>query len=135
MVMRPAWPLSASLLLAACSPPAPPAGAVHKAPQTPAAPADTAPGFTNKVWKVGKSSGGHAGMLYVFLSDGTLLITSAQSTPSLGRWRYAGDTLTLVEEGIAHPAAVLKREADELTIRFPGPGTPLELTFVPAVAP
>lgn len=117
--------ITAVLLLAACSRPAPPAEAAR---------ADSTPGFANRVWMVGEKSAGDPGAFYVFLSDGTLLITSRHGTPSLGRWRYAGDTLTLVEEGIAHPAAVLRQETEELAIRFSGPGEPFEITFVPGVA-
>ncbi len=58
--------LAATLLLAACSQPAPPA-------------------FANKVWKALTSSAVEPGTFYVFLSDGTLLITPAHGTSALGR--------------------------------------------------
>ncbi|HET6577533.1 MAG TPA: hypothetical protein VFG66_04385 [Gemmatimonadales bacterium] len=119
--------LAAALLLAACSRPNPPAEPAH------AVRSDSTPAFANRVWKVARSSAGDPGTFYVFLSDGSLLITSPHGTPSLGSWRFAGDTLTLVEEGIAHPAAVLRLGADTLAIRIPGPGEPVEITFVPAV--
>lgn len=90
------------------------------------------PAFANTVWRVAAPSGIEAGALYVFLSDGSLLIASDHGTPSLGRWRSDGDTLTLVEEGIPHAAAILRRTADSLSIRFPGPGDPLLVTFVRA---
>lgn len=129
--------LAAGLLAVACSRPAPSAGVSREAPREAEAPPPAAatPAFADKVWKVGPSSGGEPGAFYVFLSDGTLLIASSHGTPSLGRWHAAGDTVTLVEEGIAHPAAVLRQSPDELAIRFAGRGEPLEITFVRGVAP
>lgn len=121
--------LAAALLLPACSPAGAPAEHARGVP------IDSTPAFANRVWRVARSSSGDSTSWYVFLSDGSLLIASPHGTPSLGRWRYGGDTLTLVEEGIAHPAAVLRNSADTLAIRIPGPGEPVELTFLPAVAP
>ncbi len=96
------------------------------------APADSAPSFVNKVWKVSRSSAVEAGALYVFLSDGTLLIASSHGTPSLGRWTFGSDTLTLVEESIPHRASVLRLARSELSIRFTDHGAPLDITFTPA---
>lgn len=78
------------------------------------------------------SSGVERGTLYVFLGDGTLLITSSHGTPSLGRWEAAGKGLTLVEEGQRYPTEVLALTADTFGIRVRSPGTPLEITLVPA---
>ncbi len=110
----------------ACSKPS------HRVVQAPRAPADSAPSFVNKVWKVSRSSGVEVGALYVFLSDGTLLIASSHGTPSLGRWAFVSDTLTLVEEGIPHRANVLRLGSGELSIRFADHGAPLDITFTPA---
>src|SRR5436853_5427487 len=79
-----------------------PAGAV---PGGTAAPSATAggraeggvPEFANRVWKVAKGSEGDPGTFYVFLSDGSMLISSPHGTPSLGSWHYSGDVLTMVE--------------------------------------
>ena len=46
------------------------------------------PGFVNKVWAVRESPGVAPGTLYVFLSEGTLVITSPNSRPALGKWTY-----------------------------------------------
>lgn len=123
--------VATSLLLAACAAPAPhsgPARAADSAPATVTTPTmDTTPALANKVWR--RASGSDSGAYYVFLSDGTLLIASNHGTPSLGRWSQAGDTVTLVEEGIAHPAAVLEQSDEALAIRFSGRGEPLELIF------
>ncbi|MBA2458354.1 MAG: Gmad2 immunoglobulin-like domain-containing protein [Gemmatimonadales bacterium] len=95
------------------------------------APADSLPAFVNRVWKVSRSAGVERGQLYTFLGDGTLLIASFHGTPMLGRWSYRRDTLTLVEEGIPHPATVLRLQADTFSIRIHGPKTPLDITFTP----
>jgi hypothetical protein len=98
----------------------------------PAAAADQPPPFANRVWKVAASSGVEPGTLYVFLGDGTLLITSSHGTPSLGRWEAAGKGVTLVEEGQRYPTEVLALTADTFGIRVRSPGTPLDITLVPA---
>lgn len=98
----------------------------------PATAVDQPPPFANRVWKVAASSGVERGTLYVFLGDGTLLITSSHGTPSLGRWEAAGKGLTLVEEGQRYPTEVLALTADTFGIRVRSPGTPLEITLVPA---
>ena len=89
------------------------------------------PDFANRVWKVAKGSAGDPGTFYVFLSDGSMLITSPHGTPALGSWHYSGEVLTLVEEGLPHQATVLQATPDTLSIRFAGSGEPLAMTFVP----
>jgi hypothetical protein len=140
----PRWSLAVALLVAACSrpgSPAAPAGDVASAAPglggKPAggAPAETAvPEFANRTWKVAKGSAGDPGTFYVFLSDGSMLITSPHGTPSLGSWHYSGEVLTMVEEGLPHPATVLQSTADTLGIRISSSGEPVELTFVPGTA-
>lgn len=117
--------LAAILLLAACSPPRP------TADRASGAVVNTVPAFANRVWKVSRSSGIEPGALYLFLSDGALLIASSHGTPLVGRWTYAKDTLTLVEEGIPHRATVQRLTGGEFTIRFQDRGAPLEITFAP----
>lgn len=126
--------LAAGLLLQACSRPGPPAEQIVEAPAD-SLPADSLPAFVNRVWKVSRSAGVEKGQLYTFLGDGTLLIASFHGTPSLGRWTYRRDTLTLVEEGLPHPATVLRLEADTFSIRIHGPAAPLDITFTPGAAP
>jgi hypothetical protein len=117
--------LALGLLLAGCS--------GRGAP--PAAPAveDPPPSFVNKVWKVGQSSAVQAGQLYVFLSEGTLVIASSNGPPSLGKWRSDGDSLTMIEEGISHPVTVLNQTRDEFRISVRSAGPPVEITLVPAL--
>jgi hypothetical protein len=126
-VRRAARAIAAVLALAgaACSD----RGAVP--PATTRAPAPK-PTFVNKVWRVASSSSIEPGMLYVFLSDGTLVIASPHGTPSLGSWKPAGDGLTMVEEGIPYKVDVLKLSADEFRIMINNPGNAVEIAFVPA---
>lgn len=128
----------AAVLLVACAPTAnsPRAESPRaESSRSSCPPADSSPGFVNRVWKVSRSSGVEPGTYYVFLSDRTLLITSPHGTPALGRWRAAGDTLTLVEEGIPHAATVVSLGANGFVIRLAERGTPLDITFVPGATP
>jgi hypothetical protein len=47
----------------------------------PAAGAAAAPDFANRIWKVADGSAGDPGTYYVFLSDGSMLVTSPHGTP------------------------------------------------------
>jgi hypothetical protein len=94
--------------------------------------ADSAGSFVNTVWRVSESSSVAPGTLYVFLSEGTLVITSPNSKPALGRWKYEGGALTMVENGIPYKVDVLKLSKNEFRIRSNNPGKPVEITFVPA---
>ena len=96
--------------------------------------ADTkaAAGFVNKVWTVRESPGVARGTLYVFLSEGTLLITSPNSRPALGKWSYDGKILTMIEESIPYKVDILTLTADEFKILSHNPGGVLEITLVPA---
>ncbi len=121
----------ASLLLVAACAPAPDSGPGRAADSSPAGgatqPTESTPALANKVWRV--ATGSDSGAYYVFVSDGTLLIASNHGTPALGRWKQAGDTVTLVEEGIPHPAAILEQSDEALALRLSGRGEPLELRF------
>jgi hypothetical protein len=89
--------------------------------------------FVNKVWRVASSSSGlETGVLYVFLSDGTLVISSPHGTPSFGKWTQEGDGLTMIEEGLPYKVNVLKLSADEFRIMINNPGNAVEIAFAPA---
>jgi hypothetical protein len=106
------------------SPANPPAGT--------AAPAS----FINRVWRVASSSSGaETGVLYVFLSDGTLVISSPHGTPSVGKWKQDAGGLTMIEEGISYKVSVLTLSADEFRIMIDNPGNAVEISFVPADQP
>jgi hypothetical protein len=137
--------VAATTVTSACKRPSPltvPAGSTPAGPTAPSAGSGAAPGraeaavpvFANRVWKVAKGSRGDAGTFYVFLSDGSLLITSPHKTPSLGAWHYSGDVLTMVEEGLPHQATVLRSTLDTFAISVAGSGQPVLLTFVPGKA-
>ena len=92
--------------------------------------------FVNKVWRVeSSSSGSETGVLYVFLSDGTLLISSPHGTPSLGKWKQDAGGLTMIEEGLSYKVNVLKLSADEFRIMINNPGSAVEIGFAPADKP
>src|SRR6185503_3133658 len=92
------------LLLTSCS------GA--KPASTPAPSAATAPvGFVNKVWKVKSSNAVTVGQLYVFLSEGTLVLASEHGTPSLGSWRSDPGGFTMIEDGISYPTDIVRLTA------------------------
>jgi hypothetical protein len=88
--------------------------------------------FVNKVWQIRTSNSIEPGMLYVFLSDGTLVMASPSSQPSLGRWTRTEKGLNLIEEGITYPTEILSLKRDEFRIRSLNPGDPVELQLAPA---
>ncbi|MDQ3754823.1 MAG: hypothetical protein M3371_08845 [Acidobacteriota bacterium] len=96
------------------------------------APGGASASFVNKVWRVSRSSSVAPGTLYVFLSEGTLVITSPNSRPALGTWKYEGGALTMVEEGIPYKTDILRLNKDEFRIRSNNPGGAVEITLVPA---
>lgn len=91
-------------------------------------------GFANKVWQVRDSSAVAPGTLYVFLSEGTLLITSPHSEPLLGTWKEDDGALTMVEEGVSYKVEILHLGPEEFRIRSHNPGQAVEITLVPAGA-
>ena len=118
--------VAGALALAGCARPA----------ASPPAPSAAAPvGFVNRVWKVQRSSSVSPETLYVFLSDGTLVITSPRGRPSLGTWKSEGGKLTMVEEGLSYPVDVLALDAGRFSIRSHNPGEPVDIEMVPAPSP
>jgi len=88
--------------------------------------------IVNRAWQVASSTAGDPGQLYTFLSDGTLLIASADGVPFVGTWVYAPGRLTFVEEGPAFTVDIVRSTADTLQVRGANPGGTLEIVFVPA---
>ncbi len=119
-----AFALIGTLACAAPTPPARPAPAT--APVTPPAT------FVNRVWRVADSTAAAPGQLYVFLSEGTLVMTSPSGTPSLGTWRRDGDGFTMVEEGRPYRVDILALSDAEFRIRSHNPGQPVDIRLVPA---
>jgi hypothetical protein len=79
------------------------------------------PGFINKVWEVSLSTGVAPGMLYAFLSDGILVITSPKSKPAFGAWTYKNGKLTMIEDSQEYPTDILSLTHDELRLRSNNP--------------
>ena len=125
--MRPLIVASA-LLLAGCPQPA-------AAPPPRARPSAPPVGFVNRVWKVEKSSSVSPDTMYVFLSDGTLVVTSPHGKPSLGTWKSEAGKLTMVEEGFSYPVDILRLDAGRFVIRSHNPGDPVDIEMVPAPSP
>jgi hypothetical protein len=120
--------LAFTIAAAACS------GGSERTSQS-APPAPPPVSFVNKVWRVAASSGVETGMLYVFLSDGTLVVSSPHGTPSLGKWKQDAGGLTMIEEGRPYKVNVLKLSADEFRIMINNPGSAVEIAFAPADQP
>jgi hypothetical protein len=118
---------SLTLAVAACS------GGSERTDQAP--PPAPPVSFVNKVWRVASSSGVEPGMLYVFLSDGTLVVSSPHGTPALGTWKQDGSGLTMIEGGLSYKVNVLKLSADEFRIMINNPGSAVEIAFAPADQP
>jgi hypothetical protein len=121
--------LALTTVVVACTAPPP---AANDQAGTPASPP---PRFEDRVWRVAESSAVAPGHLYVFLSEGTLVITSPHSTPTFGRWMRSGDGLTIIEEGQVYPTDIVALSADEFRIRSHHPGPPVDIRLVPADRP
>ncbi len=68
------------------------------------------------------------------LSEGTLVVTSPNGTPTLGTWSTNGGTLTMVEEGLSYQVDILRLSETEFRIRSNNPGGSVEIRLVPAEA-
>ena len=121
--------MAALLLAAACSREPGASNAAH-APTTPES--SVKPGFTNKVWEVSLSIGVAPGMLYAFLSDGTLVITSPNSKPAFGAWTYKNGKLKMIEDSQEYPTNILSLTHNDLRLRSHNPGGSVEILLVPA---
>jgi hypothetical protein len=85
------------------------------------------PAFVDKVWSVTRSTAVAPGTLYVFLSEGTLVITSPNSTPMNGKWTRTDSGLTMTEEGQTYRVDILKLTDTTFSIRSHNPGTPVDI--------
>lgn len=115
--------LVAAGLAVACNPSPPPEGA----PQAARREVPLPDAFVDRVWEVASSSDVATGTLYVFLSEGTLVIASPTGKPSLGSWTFKDGQLTMVEESIPYRVDILSVDEHELSIRSNNPGTPVEI--------
>jgi hypothetical protein len=129
-MIRPLAMLVVSLLAFGCAPNPAPVAQPHDDEAE-----EATVSFIDKVWRVSDSPGVARGTLYVFLSDGTLVITSRNSKPMLGTWKGVGYSLTMVEEGIEYPTDVMSLTQNEFKIASKNPGGRLEITMVRADDP
>lgn len=88
--------------------------------------------FVDRVWKVRTSRQVAPGQLYTFLTGGTLVIASRTSKPALGSWSYKSGILTITEEGRPYKVDIIRLIPGEFRLKIRGPGTPVEMTLVPA---
>ena len=98
----------------------------------PAMTAAKASSFVNRVWVVVASSGVAPGTLYVFLSDGALVISSKGNPPGVGRWSGSAAGLVMTEEGRDYKADVVELTVDRFRLRVHNPGELTDITFAPA---
>jgi hypothetical protein len=122
--------LALALTFQACAAPEAEQAAAAPSPKAPSA--SSAPSFVNRVWEVRSSSAVAPGTLYVFLSEGTLVIASSRSTPSFGKWTWKDGKLTMIEESIPHEVEILDLKPDRFAIRIHDPGEGVEMELVPA---
>lgn len=115
------------------TPPTPAAEPKPAVTQAPPAQAETS--FVNKVWQVVESAQVAVGSTRVFLADGTLVMSSSDSTPAFGSWRYADGRLTIIEEGQEYPTDILALGDSTFRIRMHSPGAPVEMLLEAAKQP
>ncbi len=120
----------ALLAMTACSKSESPPSAPPPAAET--AQSAAKPSFINKVWAVAESPQVETGSLRVFLSDGTMVMTSSNSTPAFGTWNYDAERLTITEDGQKYDVDIVALGEDEFRIRIHNPGEPVEIRFTPA---
>ncbi|MDP2227377.1 MAG: hypothetical protein Q8J78_07855 [Moraxellaceae bacterium] len=90
------------------------------------------PGYVNKVWKVSASNGVAPGQLYVFLSEGTLIMASSSGRPVVGAWEGGEKELNMIEGGVPHRTEILSLKSDELKLKTHHPNGAIDITLVPA---
>jgi hypothetical protein len=107
------------------------------APVTPVTATNLVAGpLANTVWRV--TSGNRApGTLFIFLSNGTLMITSCVEVYRLARWRAETmDRLTIVEDvTVQYTADIQALSEDRLSLRLNLRSEQVDLTLEAAQAP
>ncbi len=91
--------------------------------------------FVNTVWEVRSSRQVSPGQLYVFLSEGTLVIASRNGKPAFGSWTYKNRVFTMTEEGRRYTVDIVTLTPSEFRVKIRNPGEPVEMTLVPARSP
>lgn len=106
-----------------------------QAPTIPARSLETR--LSNKVWLVSQPTDRAPGSMYIFLSDGTLMMTSCVETYRLATWRSEGQGRLLVTEdpGTSYQVNVLEVAERDLRLRFELRNDTFELTLRAAEVP
>ena len=102
----------------------------------PAAPAST-DRLINKVWRITSPPDRAPGSFYIFLSDGTLVMTSCVETYRLATWRADGVSRLMIAEdpGVQYPAEIRDVRDREAHLRLILKSEQVELTLTQADAP
>src|SRR4051794_6619820 len=92
------------------------------------------PGFVNRVWQVSTSSTVEKGQIYIFVSDGTLVISSPHGKPTVGSWKLDKDKLTIVED-VPYQVQIELLTPETFQMKVLNPGEPTEITLTAAPQP
>jgi len=100
-------------------------------------PSTTESRLTNKAWLITAPAGRAPGSLYVFLADGTLMMTSCVETYRLATWQLQGDDRLVVTEDptTRYVVRVIDVGERELRLRLELVGENVDLELRAADAP
>jgi hypothetical protein len=91
----------------------------------------------NKVWRITSPPDRASGSFYIFLSDGTLVMTSCVETYRLATWRADGVSRLMIAEdpGVQYPAEIREVGDREAHLRLLLKSEQVELTLTQADTP
>ena len=125
-------------LIAGCAPPQETTPTSTNTPGLPATASGLAAGpLVSTVWRITNPAGRPLGSFYLFLPNGTLVMTSCVETYRLATWRAEEtDRLTIAEDPtVSYTADILALREDSLRLRLNLRSEQVELAFEPAQAP
>jgi hypothetical protein len=108
------------------------------APAPPVTALDVAGGpLVSTVWRITNPASRPLGSFYIFLPNGTLVMTSCVETYRLATWQAEmTDRLTIVEDPtVRYTADILMLSQNSLSLRLNLRSEQVDLTFEPAQAP
>ena len=102
-----------------------------------AAPGIAAGPLVGTVWRIASPTGRPFGSFYIFLPNGTLVMTSCVETYRLATWQTEGtDRLTIAEDPtVSYTADILALSENSLRLRLNLRSEQVEIAFDPAQAP
>ena len=91
----------------------------------------------NTVWRITNPAGRPLGSFYLFLPNGTLVMTSCVETYRLATWRAEStNQLTIVEDtAVEYTADIQALSENSLSLRLNLRSEQVEMAFEPAQAP